>query len=130
MPRLNATFAIAAAVALSVASTSLSAQEAQSATPELTGIAPVVVTARKMNANELRRDNFRLRRELAAYDRTIAHLEKRLHRMKTVVTDSLQRDISTFHASADSTRARRLALEAMLSKAESHAGRAHATTFR
>ena len=120
MPRFNATFAIGTALALSAAGSSLSAQERQPSPSELTGIAPVVVTARRLSGNELRRDNFRLRRQLAAYDRRIAYLERRLHWLKTVVTDSLKRDISTFDAAADSTRTRRLFLEAAVLQAETH----------
>src|SRR5215210_4843825 len=110
MPRNRTVFSLGAALALSMAGASLSAQEAGNEKAKLTEMAPMVVTARKMSGNELRRDNRRLRRELAGYDHRIAYLEKRLHHLKTVVTDSLQRDITTFHTAADSTRARRLTL--------------------
>ena len=130
MPRNRTVFSLGAALALSIAGASLSAQETGNERPEFTAMAPMVVTAKKMSGNELRRDNLRLRRELAAYDKRIVFLEKRLHHLKTAVTDSLQRDISTFSTAADSTRARRLILESELAKAEALTTRAHVTAFR
>jgi hypothetical protein len=130
MPRSNTVLSIGAALALSIAGASLSAQDSPYEKQDLAGMAPMVVTARKMSGNELRRDNFRLRRELALYDRRIAYLEKRLHHLKTVVTDSLQRDITSLHSAADSTRTRRLRLESQLAEVEARANRAHVMTYR
>jgi hypothetical protein len=130
MPRSRTLLSLGAAVALSVAGTSMSAQEAGSTKADQVEIAPVVVTARKMSGNELRRDNRRLRRELAAYDRKIAYLEKHLFWLKTVVTDSLRRDISNLHSAADSTHALRLLLEERVQEAETRVSQGHLSELR
>jgi hypothetical protein len=130
MPRSRTLLSLGAAVALSVAGTSMSAQEAGSTKADQVEIAPVVVTARKMSGNELRRDNRRLRRELAAYDRQIAYLEKRLFWLKTVVTDSLRRAISNLHSAADSTHALRLLLEERVQEAETRVSQGHLSELR
>ena len=131
MPRINALLGLGTALGISLAGRTLAAQETGNVAPESAGMAPMVVTAKKLSGNELLRENRRLRVELAGYDRKIAYLERRLHTLKTVVTDSLQRDITTLHAVTDSTRARRRSLEEMVSAMEARTTRPQqATAFR
>lgn len=62
----------------------------------------------------LQRENRFLARRLAGYDRTIDRLQAHLDSLKTVVTDSLTREIAEIDAQTAETHAERLALEEKL----------------
>ena len=62
--------------------------------------------------DQLERENRQMERLIGVYDRRIEQLEARLAFLKSVVGDSLRRDIATLDSATVSIRRQRLALEA------------------
>lgn len=127
---LSALYALTALViASTVGARPLSAQaRAQDSTAQSPPhrLAPVIISAptrsdgvvarlgARHRITALERENRSLSLLLARQDREIVRLEARLHHLKTVKTDSLQRRIALLDSATAATRAERLRLEARL----------------
>jgi hypothetical protein len=142
--RLGAAAAAATIVALAGAPLAAQTSEpdslrttspAPAAEPRLSSLPPVVSIVTRPDESgflqrlggrpridRLSRENRRLERDLASYDRQVVRLERHLDSLKTVVSDSLQREIDRAESLAARMRAERLRLEAQLLDYEARRG--------
>jgi hypothetical protein len=128
---LAATLAVAGLAVLPRAARAQQSAEPADSTVRARELVPIVITAEEKKKqswlqrlglrsrySQIERENKEMERTLAFYDRKIARLEAHLDSLKTVVRDSMMKDLARIDSTTHEIRARRLALEARIKELE------------